>query len=138
MTELTGILAEIADVVGVDAVWRLMCSHGGRRVRIPATYRPGCWLEDTVGEVAAKAIIAHFRVTDADDRPTGLEVVLPIGDAGSIGRARRAARIAFSRAMEDGCGVREAAKRAGVTERAGWNMRKRMRQPADDSQGSLF
>jgi hypothetical protein len=138
MTELTGILAEIAEVAGPEAARKIQAARGGGRVRLPVIYRPGCWLDEIVGETTARAIIAHFAICDAEGRPVSQQVRLTIGDAGTIGRALRQARETFARSIEAGYGVETAARRAGITERAGWKMKKRMAGHNDDGQGSLF
>jgi hypothetical protein len=138
MTRLPGILAEIADVAGKAAALQLMASHGGRRVYIPVAYTPSCWLHDVVGEVAARAIIAHFKGFSAAGDPARFEMEIPIGDMGTFGRARKQAGIAFAKAIEEGCGARTAGYRAGVSARTAWNMKRRLKGRKDDGQGSLF
>lgn len=136
--DLPGILGEIATVAGAEAACKLAVAKGGRRVRIPGRLRPGCWLSECVGEAAAAKIVEHFRVINADGRPQGLDVELPIAFAGSIARATRLARETVARTIEDGGSVREAARRAGVTERAAWKMKRRFREGGNGGQGSLF
>lgn len=140
--ELPGILGEIAAVAGVEAARKLAIAKGGRRVRIPGRLRPDCWLVECVGETAATKIVHHFRVINADGRPQGLDVELPIAFAGSIARATKLARETVARTIEEGGSVREAARRAGVTERAAWKMKSRLRgrgsQGGGGAQGSLF
>lgn len=136
--DLPGILGEIAVVAGVEAARKLAVAKGGQRVRIPGRLRPGCWLIECVGETAAASIVEHFRVINADGRPQGLDVELPIAFAGSIARATRLARETVTRTIEAGGSVREAARRAGVTERAAWKMKRRLRDAGGGNQGSLF
>ncbi len=138
MTRLPGILAEIADVAGDAAALQLMASHGGRRVYIPVVYSPTCWLHDAVGEIAARAIIDHFKGFSASGDPIRYEMEIPVGDMGSLGRARKQAAVAFSKAIEEGCGVRTAGHRAGVSSRTAWYMARRLKGRSDDGQGSLF
>jgi hypothetical protein len=137
MADLPRSVADLAEAVGADVVAKLLAAYGGRRVRIPGVLRAESWLVECVGSAAAEKIVAFYRVINADDRAQGVEVTLPIGEAGSIGRARRQAREAFGRAIEAGEGVRTAASRAGITERTGWNLKKRL-SGGDDGQGQLF
>lgn len=138
MTRLTGILAEIADVAGEAAALQLMASHGARRVYIPVAFTRDCWLTEVVGETAARALIEHFRAFSASGDPIRYEIELPIGDMGTFGRARKQAGIAFAKAIEEGCGVRTAGHRAGVSSRTAWYMARRLKGRKDDGQGSLF
>lgn len=138
---LPGILAEIAEAAGAEAALTLAQAKGGHRIRIPGHYVPGNWLEKLLGETAARAIIARFAVGSGGGRAGHTEVMLPYAGFGAYGQVRRATAQTFARAVETGSGVREAARQAGVTERTGWRMRRRMKGGKggpDDAQGSLF
>jgi hypothetical protein len=135
--DLSGVLADIAAVAGRDAALRLAAAYGGTRIKIPGRLRSGGWLVRCVGEEAARAIIEHYRVFDADGRTPATVMVLPIGWSGSITRARRAATKAAVQTLEAGGSVREAARRAGVAERTAWRIARRLKV-RDPRQGDLF
>ncbi|MCA8880373.1 MAG: hypothetical protein KDA73_10565 [Rhodobacteraceae bacterium] len=95
MSELIGVAAEIAAVIGEAQARRLFAARGGTQITIPKA-AAGSALAELVGEVDAQRMIAHFGHGRID---------LPMGDARGI-RGRRA------RAMEmlrDGASLRQVA-----------------------------
>lgn len=133
MTYLPGILGEIAAVAGEDAAIAIADRRGGTRVLIPRRAPDGHWLVEAVGRQKADAIGRHFSVEDADGKPIGtFEVYLPLGPHGALRRARR--RLADE--LRAGTSGREAARRAGLTERTAWRIKRRL--GADPDQGDLF
>lgn len=75
---LPPLLAEIAEVAGLDAALAMADARGGSRITIPARPRPDHWLVQAVGVDAAKLIADHFRVGNS-----GLIVELPVGPTGA-------------------------------------------------------
>lgn len=130
MIELPGILAEIADLVGVEAALKVAQSHGGTRVTIPPKAQEGHWLTDLLGLEAANQICEGLAVIDADGRLTGLQnCVIPRGSASLIKTARQKA----AAALASGKSAREAARISGLHERTIWRMKSE-----DSRQGRLF
>jgi len=87
---LPALLSEIAEVVGealkdrkagVEAALKLAQAKGGQRVHIPAQARADHWLAQTLGQRAADAICAHYRVGEEGER--GAELDIPLGAGGS-------------------------------------------------------
>jgi hypothetical protein len=133
--ELPGLLAEIAEVAGLDAALMLAERVGGTRVSIPARATPDHWLVELVGRKAADAICDQFRTLSAEGREAGARhVVIPRGPAGCLTKARR--RLAEE--LIAGTSAREAARRAGLSERAAFRMRARMRDEENSPQGRLL
>jgi hypothetical protein len=131
---LPEVLAEIAEVAGLDAALKLAESHGGTRKRFPAEMPKGRhWLSECVGAVAAAQICAYFRQGSGSGRFRGVYLLIPRGPTGTIAVARRR----MAQALEEGKSAAEAARLAGMTERTAYRARARSRG-RDDKQGSLF
>lgn len=130
MTELPGILADIADIAGPEAALKIAQSHGGTRVDLPPQAKEGHWLTDLVGFEVADKICRGLAVIDADDRRVGLQrCVIPRGAASLLKTARRKA----AEALDAGKSVRDAARISGLHERTIFRMK-----AEDDRQGRLF
>lgn len=129
---LTGILAEIAEIAGLPAVLALCDQYGGTQVDIPREAGPDHWLTACVGPDAAAAICAYMTITDADGRRRGARgVLIPRGPMAMMRQAKRR----LLRELEAGTSVREAARRAGLTERTAWYAKAKLR---NGGQGQLF
>lgn len=130
-----GLLGEIAEVAGETAALSIAERVGGTRVSIPARCSAGHWLVDTVGQEAADKICTHFRTLSPDHREAGARhVVIPRGPAGCLAKARQR----LARELEAGASAREAARRAGLSERAAFRMRARLKADENSDQGNLF
>ena len=81
---LPPLLAEIAEVAGLDAALALASARGGSRITIPARPRPDHWFAEAVGMEAAQLIADHFRVGNS-----GAVVELPVGPSGAQASTRR-------------------------------------------------
>ncbi len=107
MTDLTGVLAEIAEVAGETAALQIAHAKGGlERVYIPTPERlaAGHWLVDLVGADKARAIAQRLG---------GGHIEIPMGET-----ARRARKWAVMRqALDAGKSGAEAARMAGVHQR---------------------
>lgn len=84
MTQLPGILAEIAAVAGEDAALAIARVRGGTQVYIPPVPAADHWMSQAIG---------HDRAIAVCDRLTcgtgiGMRADLPIGPAGSAAQAR--------------------------------------------------
>jgi DNA-binding CsgD family transcriptional regulator len=132
--KLPGLLGEIAEVTDIGVAMAIAEQVGGTRVTIPARAPDGHWLVELVGRDAANKICDHFRTLSPEDRETGARhVIIPRGPAGCLAKAQRR----LVKELEAGTSAREAARRAGLSERSAWRMRARLRDE-DDSQGKLF
>lgn len=131
MSNLPGLLGEIADLVGPEIALEIAHHRGGTRIDLPLRAQPDHWLTKLVGFDAADKICRGLATTDADGKTKGAKrEVLPLGPAS----ARRAARRRARDALDRGASVREAAREAGLHERTLW----RYKAKDDDDQGSLF
>jgi hypothetical protein len=125
---LPAIMAEIAEVAGVDAAWALARAHGGTTIYIPREPFEGHWLVELVGEEAAAKICKHFRVAN-----TGARVLIPIARQGEQ-------RMRLVKALEAGMSAPQAASVAGMHERSAFRARKKLKKQGrgDNRQGKLF
>lgn len=105
---LPALLAEIAQVAGLDAALKLAEARGGTEIYVPAEAPAGHWLAETVGLEAAAAICAHFTGSGP-----GCRLELPNGPAGSFAQIRRK----VDRMIAEGKSEREIALACGYTGR---------------------
>lgn len=109
MTDLPGILGEIAEIAGEGAALQVAAAKGGlEKVHIPyaANLYPDHWLVKAVGaEKAAK--IAEALGGDA-------KVDIPLGP---LGGSRHRAKHALKKALGSGSSTASAARLAGVHQR---------------------
>lgn len=126
---LPALLAEIAEVAGLEAALKLARARGGTEVHIPARPKPGHWLIEAVGDDAAKKLCAHFAV-----RRGGVTLMLPLGPTGSIAELRRKA----DRMIAEGRPNAEIARAVGYTTRAIERRKARLRERADPRQQKLL
>lgn len=130
-----GLLGEIAEVAGDVAALAIAERVGGTRVSIPARANPDHWLVETVGSEAADKICDYFRTLSPDQREAGARhVIIPRGPAGCLAKARRR----LAQELQSGTSAREAARRAGLSERAAFRMRAQIKADEDSNQGNLF
>jgi len=122
---LPGILGEIADVAGIPAALAIADQVGGTRINIPARAQDDHWLVATVGREAADQICDYFRTLSAEHREAGVRhVVIPMGGTGPMAQARRV----LITELESGVSARQAARKAGVSERTAFRMRAKLRE----------
>ncbi|MBK5957410.1 hypothetical protein CCR97_04195 [Rhodoplanes elegans] len=132
---LPALLAEIAEVAGLEAALKLAESHGGTRMSIPARITSDEHeLVQCVGREAADKICALYRQGTGSGRSCGINVLIPRGPTGAIADARRR----LAKALAGGASAAEAARAAGMTERSAYRARARGRAEQDDKQGRLF
>jgi hypothetical protein len=123
---LPKLLAEIADVAGVDAALALAEARGGTEIYIPRRASEGHWLTDTVGYDAAAAICAW--------RPAE-RIMLPLGPRGSMATVRAT----VSRMLAEGRSTTDIALACGISSRSVERRRAAdRRRNDDDRQGRLF
>jgi hypothetical protein len=131
MNQFSGILSDIADIVGSDAAYKVASSVGGTRVSIPPRAIEGHWLTDLLGFEQADAICRGLATLDPDGKLRGVrDEIIPKGPAAIMRAARRRAK----EALESGSSARDAARISGLHERTIW----RMKAKEDDGQGELF
>lgn len=125
-------LQEIADLVGQGVVLAIIAAKGGSEVNIPRRAGPDHWLSRLVGAETAERICAHYRVLDADGHEPGrLRIYVPLANTGVLTRARAE----LVRGLEQGLTVRDAARRANLSERTAHRLLGRIPDPR---QGDLF
>lgn len=128
MTDLPGILAEIADIAGEDAALAVAAARGGTQIYIPPSPDRDHWLSHLVGVQAAKAIADRLTCGVG-----GMRVELPLGPKGHAARVR--AKV--DRMIKDKRSERDIALATGYTIR-GVRKRKAKLRPGDDRQLPLF
>ena len=120
MSELPGILAEIADVAGKEAAWALAMAYGGSRVYIKADPSGGYWLVELVGAEAAAAICDYLKVGRS-----GAYILIP--------QAKQSAqRQRLYRALADGMSADQAALASGMHVRTAFRARRKLKEDDDE------
>lgn len=129
MSNLPGVLAEIAEVAGESAALAVAFERGGTQVYLPPVPAPDHWLSDLIGLDPARAVCERLTCGVG-----GLRLDLPIGPAGNgaKARARIDAMIAENRSERD------IARATGYTIRTVRRRRAALGKSADDRQHSLF
>lgn len=128
--DLPQLLAEIADVVGIDAALAIAEAKGGQAVSIPSRMADDHWLVRAIGRDKALALSHHFG---SGVRRVQLEV--PLGPSGSyLADRRRRARL-VREALAEGTTANEAARRAGITRRS---VHRQKARGSDGGQGTLL
>lgn len=121
--DLPPLLAEIAEVAGIDAALAIAEAKGGQEVIIPARLRDDHWLVPIIGREKAAQICEHFT---SGYRRQKLSV--PFGPKGSYLAERRRRARALADALSDGATANQMAKAAGVTNRSARRFRTKQRQ----------
>lgn len=135
MTEpgLPQVLAEIAEIAGVDAAWAIADARGGQEITLPATPSKDHWLTLLVGQEAASAICNYFR---ADHR---LRLLIPMGSA--LRRRQQVAAVLNSagRGKGERASVHQAAHELGLHKRTIYRYRAKQggAREQDDGQGEM-
>lgn len=125
---LPGVLAEIAEVAGLEAALAIADKRGGTKIYIPAHPSGDHWLVQTCGLAAAKKICTHFTSGRGN-----IEIDLPLGPRGSLAKTR--ARV--DEMIASGATALQIALAVGYTTR-GVRKRKAKMRAADKDQGRLF
>lgn len=121
--DLPPLLAEIADVAGIEAALAIAEAKGGQEVFVVAHLRPGNWLLKAVGREKAELISAHFCSGRSRQKLT-----VPMGPAGSYLAWRRRTAKALAEAASQGATANQMAAAAGVTTRTVRRFRSKQRQ----------
>lgn len=130
---LAPLLAEIADVAGLEAALKIAEARGGTIVNIPAGKRKQNWLIDCVGPEAAEKIIQHFT-----SGYTRLQLDIPLPPTNSYSQFMRQRRTVIERAVAETNSVQKAALMAGTHRRAIQRHNARKRSGKSSGQGDLF
>ncbi len=110
---LPSLLAEIAEVAGLDAALALARARGGSRITIPAAPGKGHWLCKLVGREAALALAEHFATSDGVSRRRGAILELPVGPVGAHAQVSRR----VDAMIRAGVSADEIARTVGVSRR---------------------
>ncbi len=119
---LPKLLAEIAEVAGLDAALKLAAARGGTEIYVPRRASEDHWLAATVGMEAAERICRQWSAE---------RIMLPVGTTAQ-------ARATVDRMIADGRSVTEIALACGWTTRGVERRRAKRRSGGDDRQGNLF
>lgn len=90
---LPGVLAEIAEVGGLDAALKIAERRGGARMSVPAQLSEDHWLVELLGLDTARRLSEHFT-----SGKTSQEFEVPLGPTGS----RRQLQAAIRRLIAEG------------------------------------
>ena len=104
MAELSGLAAEIAQVIGEAQALRLLAARGGTQIEIPKR-AAGSKLADIIGEIDAHRMIVHFGHGRLD---------LPMSAGRGIGERRARAK----RMLADGASLTKTALACELSVRA--------------------
>ncbi len=102
--DLSGLAAEIAQVIGEEQALRLLGARGGTQIEIPKR-AAGSLLADIIGEIDAHRMIVHFGHGRLD---------LPMGAGRGIGERRARAK----RMLADGASLTKTALACELSVRA--------------------
>ena len=109
---LPAVLRLVAEAAGVEAALKLSQARGGTRIYVPRKFQADHWLVALIGVAGANAL---------RDYHAGETIDLPLGIGGSAQNARLTARLA----LDAGASVAQAARAAGLTERAVYALKSR-------------
>ncbi|MBV1702605.1 MAG: hypothetical protein KGQ46_12370 [Hyphomicrobiales bacterium] len=126
---LPALLAEIAEVAGLDAALALAEAKGGTRVYFPASAPADHWLPRLVGPEAARLICNHFRATMSG----GIGDLVPMGPNATPLRLRAMAQ----KLTAEGHSADSIARTLKVHQRTVFRMRA-SGKVRDPRQGNLF
>lgn len=114
--QLTGKIAEIAEVIGVAAALKLSSELGGQELKL--SDRKGGKLAGVIGDAAAVALVEAFG--------KGEKLTVPMAHL----RGQRGRQAALARMMDAGLSNAKAAQAADVHERTARRQRRRLREAA--------
>lgn len=130
---LPALLAEIAEIAGLDAALAVARAKGGVPARFASRLGPENWLVEAVGMEKAKLLSDHF--TSGRGR---IEFDIPLGPTGSYKRDQLARAQAMQKAIASGRKTVETARALGVTRRSVQRFKAKRSQDKDPSQTELF
>ncbi|PHQ63549.1 MAG: hypothetical protein COC10_05625 [Sphingobium sp.] len=131
MSDLTGILGQIAAVAGETAALKLAAEKGGTQIYVPPAPDRNHWLCQLLGETAAHAVADLLTAGVGPAR-----VDMPLGPTGSFAQARARAAAQINAMIHDtSMSERDIARATGYTIRTIRRYRAKLR---DDRQMPLF
>ena len=125
--KLPALLAEIAEVAGIDAALAIARAKGGHEVFVVAKLRPDNWLVQAVGMEKAQLLSEHFCSGRARQKLT-----IPLGPAGSYLAERQRRARSMADALSSGASANQIAQAAGVTNRSARRFRAKLRRHNSD------
>jgi len=120
--KLSGVLAEIADLLGTEAAIKIATARGGTTIFIPANPDDEHWLVMLLGRDTATALCKHYATYGS--RGFGTRIHIPFGPTST-----REAKAALVRSLiRDGKSSTEIALTAHVSERTVFRQKQMMRE----------
>ena len=133
MTRLPGILAEIADVAGVEAALAIAEARGGTQIYVPPNPSVNHWLCQLIGPEKAQ------KVCDQLTAGVGpLRVDLPLGPMSKYNQMRAADQAVIDQMIADQRSERDIALSTRYSERSVRRRRAKLGKPADRRQMGLL
>lgn len=129
---LPGLLAEIAEIAGLEAALKVAEAKGGNVARFASRLTPENWLVKAVGMEVAQKISAEIT------SGRGIDLLVPLGPTGSYKRDMQRRAGAYHQALANGAKISQIARQVGVTRRSVERFRAKLRDADNDDQGSLF
>jgi hypothetical protein len=120
---LPTLLAEIAEVAGLDAALTLAAAKGGIEIYVPVRTSDDHWLVAAIGREATDKLCRRYP---------GSRLTLPLGPGGSLAAIRRT----VGRMIDEGRSETEIARAVGYTTRGVRKRKAALR--GGGPQGSLF
>jgi hypothetical protein len=117
---LPAVIADIAEVAGIDAARVIAAEKGGQEVSIPAEAKEGHWLVELVGMSAARKICAHYQETTKEGGHRGRRLLIPMANVRN--------REILVRAIEAGGTNNRVAALSGKHERTVRRVRAKLRE----------
>jgi hypothetical protein len=126
---LTGVLAEIADVLDRETALKIAAARGGTRVYLSP--RPGRgWLVDCIGLEQAQKLCKELVGN------IGMYVTLPVGPQGQYHQTIRSRERQVVELLETGLSPRKVALKLNISARNVWRIKATARKRLQRSKGS--
>lgn len=129
---LPALLAEIAEVAGLEAALAIAAAKGGIPARFCSRLGPENWLVTAIGREKAELLSEHFT-----SKRGRIEFDIPLGPTGSYKQQQQARAAAMQRAIENGQRTTHTARGIGITRRSVQRFKARLAEK-DPDQDELF
>lgn len=130
---LPALLAEIAEVAGLEAALAVARAKGGVPARFCSRLGPENWLVQAVGMEKAELLSQHFT-----SKRGRIEFDIPLGPTGSYKRDMMARAEAMQRALASGQKTTHTARALGITRRSVQRFNEKLGTVKDPDQPDLF